>query len=231
MSNIDEVRSAIDNFDFDRARELLRNELASNPNAESYYFASLVALNDEQKINFLTKAVDKDPFHLAATSALAKLQPKANTTTSSDLGAETKTPTLQNQALPKINAKQQSSIDLYKQTLSHYANFSGRARRKEFWSFSLINTLLSILFLILDTAIFPRETRNIGIGPVSILFSLALFIPSIAVAARRLHDTGRSGWYWWLGVIPIIGTILLLVYFLEDSKSGTNLYGPNPKEA
>lgn len=111
--------------------------------------------------------------------------------------------------------------------LKKYAVFDGRARRKEFWFFELFVVLISIVLAFVDRAIgtFNMET---GVGTLGALATLALIIPTLSVGARRLHDTNRSGW-WQLLYITVIGTIVLLVFFLLDSHPGTNRFGPNPK--
>ncbi len=110
----------------------------------------------------------------------------------------------------------------FSQALQHvfrnYANFSGRARRSEYWYFALLNAIVSV-FLYTPLA------------PVSMLYSLAVLVPTLAVGARRLHDTGRSGAYLFLMLVPLVGEILLIVWFAQDSAPGANRYGPNPKGA
>jgi uncharacterized membrane protein YhaH (DUF805 family) len=101
--------------------------------------------------------------------------------------------------------------------------FSGRARRKEYWLFTLFNIVIVIVLAALDMAI---GTGGILAG----LYELAILIPALAVTVRRLHDTGRSGWFILIGIIPIVGAIVLLVFAVQDSHSGDNAYGPNPKE-
>jgi uncharacterized membrane protein YhaH (DUF805 family) len=104
-----------------------------------------------------------------------------------------------------------------------FATFSGRARRAEYWSFTLMNIIIAIVLFALG-----------GLGDSSMgtilygCYTLATIIPGIAVAVRRLHDSGRSGWYFLLAIIPIIN-LLLLYYMLVDSQPGSNEYGPNPK--
>ncbi len=88
--------------------------------------------------------------------------------------------------------------------------------------FLLINFLISIALSIV--------THAIKLDFISTLYSLAVLVPSIAVTVRRLHDTGRSGWWILIGLIPIVGTIILIVFLVQDSKPGSNEYGPNPKE-
>jgi uncharacterized membrane protein YhaH (DUF805 family) len=107
--------------------------------------------------------------------------------------------------------------------LKKYADFSGRASRAEFWCFFLFCIIAEIILLILDSML------NTG-GILFSIFVLAVFIPTIAVEVRRLHDIGKSGWFLLLIFIPIIGPIILLIWFIKDSQSGTNQYGPNPKE-
>ena len=103
-----------------------------------------------------------------------------------------------------------------------YAEFSGRARRQEFWMFVLFNFLASIAVGIVDGLLGTT-------GALGGLYSLAVLIPSLAVAVRRLHDTDRSGWWWLIAFIPLIGFIILLVFLCSDSKPGTNRFGANPK--
>jgi uncharacterized membrane protein YhaH (DUF805 family) len=105
-----------------------------------------------------------------------------------------------------------------------YATFDGRARRKEYWMFFLVNLIISLVLGFIE-GIFG------GPGLLGLLYSLAVLIPSIAVTVRRLHDTGRSGWWILIGLIPVIGWIVLLVFMLMDSQPGSNQYGPNPKGA
>jgi uncharacterized membrane protein YhaH (DUF805 family) len=107
--------------------------------------------------------------------------------------------------------------------LKKYADFSGRASRAEFWCFFLFYIIAEIILQILDSML------NTG-GILLSIFVLAVFIPSIAVEVRRLHDIGKSGWWLLISLIPIVGIIVLLIWFIKDSQPGTNQYGPNPKE-
>lgn len=117
-------------------------------------------------------------------------------------------------------------MEWYLKVLQQYADFDGRARRTEYWMFTLINVLISISFsalqFLLDLSIF---------GMISTIYSLAVIIPSIAVGVRRLHDIGKSGWMMLLGLIPIIGAIWLIVLFASEGNSYENVYGPDPKDA
>jgi uncharacterized membrane protein YhaH (DUF805 family) len=112
--------------------------------------------------------------------------------------------------------------------LKKYATFSGRAQRAEYWYFLLFSTLIVIALSVIDgmTGSYNEDT---GWGLLSGLYSLAVLLPSIAVGARRLHDTSRTGWWLLIGLIPVIGTIVLIVFFVLDSTPGDNAYGPNPK--
>ena len=113
----------------------------------------------------------------------------------------------------------------YIAALKKYAVFSGRARRKEYWMFVLFNVLISIGFTMLDGML---GTLTESGGMLSNLYSLAILVPGIAVSVRRLHDTGRSGWFLLLGLIPCIGALVLLFFMIEDSN-GSNQYGDPPK--
>ena len=112
--------------------------------------------------------------------------------------------------------------------LKKYATFSGRAQRAEYWWFYLISTLIIIGLSLIDQATGTLDEET-GMGLLTTLYSLAILIPSIAVGVRRLHDTGRSGWWLLIGLIPVIGSIVLIVFFVLDSEPGENAYGANPK--
>lgn len=140
-------------------------------------------------------------------------------------------------------------MEWYIKVLKNYVNFEGRARRKEFWMFTLINSLIilglyALIFaIIFSTALSMDDPANAQIEDVpnwmpilslflygiAVLYSLAVFLPSLAVAVRRLHDTGRSGWMYLIGLIPLVGTIILIVFFATDGDHGDNEYGPDPK--
>lgn len=113
-------------------------------------------------------------------------------------------------------------MEYFVDALQKYADFTGRATRTQYWMFILIYILISIAASLLDFVI--------GISLVSTLLALALLVPSISIAARRLHDTDRSGWWQLIALIPLIGWIVLLVFLVQDSR-GDNEYGPNPKAA
>ncbi len=111
----------------------------------------------------------------------------------------------------------------YLAVLKKYAVFSGRATRSEYWYFILFNAIIVLILSFLDGSLLGDSA-----GIVSGIYSLAIFIPSLSVSARRLHDTGRSGWMLLLYLIPIVGSIWILVLTVLDSKPD-NKYGPNPK--
>ena len=115
-------------------------------------------------------------------------------------------------------------IDWFKKGLRNYTNFSGRARRKEYWYFFLVQMGVVIIAMILDAFIFSSET-----GLFYIVAALGLFLPGLAVTIRRLHDTSRSGWWFLIGVVPLIGSIILLVFLASDTKPEINQWGPPAK--
>jgi uncharacterized membrane protein YhaH (DUF805 family) len=116
----------------------------------------------------------------------------------------------------------------YLSVLQNYADFSGRARRTEYWMFTLVNALISFALVVLD-ALFGTLDVEAGVGLFSTIYALAVLIPSLAVSVRRLHDTGRSGWWLLIAIIPLIGGIVLFVFTVMDSEPGRNDYGPYPK--
>ena len=121
-------------------------------------------------------------------------------------------------------------MNWYIEVLKKYAVFSGRARRKEYWFFALFNVIIIIALTLIDVSVGLYDVVA-DIGLLSGLYSLAVFVPSIAVSIRRLHDTDRTGWWLLIAFIPLIGAIVLLVFALLDSTPGDNRYGPNPKDA
>jgi uncharacterized membrane protein YhaH (DUF805 family) len=113
--------------------------------------------------------------------------------------------------------------------LTQYVGFSGRARRSEYWWFFLFSILVNIVTTILDTTLGTTFDDSSN-GVIGLIVSLALFLPGLAVAIRRLHDTDRSGWWILIGLIPIIGWIILLVFYVQNGTAGPNSYGPDPKD-
>ena len=125
---------------------------------------------------------------------------------------------------------------------NNYANFQGRARRREFWMFTLINSIVLVVFQLLATAwILPSvmasnsdDTAAPSAGMwvvlgLFLLYSLFILLPSLAVNVRRLHDTGKSGWWYLISFLPFIGSLVMIVLMVLDSAPGSNQWGPNPK--
>lgn len=110
----------------------------------------------------------------------------------------------------------------YIAVLKNYATFSGRARRREYWMYTLVN---SLIFAALWLAGMVADFMFI----VAILYMLAVFVPGLAVTVRRLHDTGRSGWWFFINFVPFVGGVIVLVFMCLDSAPGDNAYGANPK--
>jgi uncharacterized membrane protein YhaH (DUF805 family) len=119
-------------------------------------------------------------------------------------------------------------MNWYLQVLKKYADFSGRARRREYWFFVLFNIIISVVLSVCD-GVLGTYSAAASIGILSGIYTLAVLIPGIAVAVRRLHDTGRSGWWILIALVPIVGWIVLLVFMLLDSQPGQNAYGLSPK--
>jgi len=120
-------------------------------------------------------------------------------------------------------------MNWYLKVLKQYADFSGRARRREFWIFSIFNIIFIVIAMELDN-ILGLTVGGLSFGIIYFLYAIVLFIPSLAVSVRRMHDIDKSGWMLLIGFIPLIGAIWLIVLTLTDSKFGENKYGPNPKE-
>ncbi len=108
----------------------------------------------------------------------------------------------------------------YFEVLKKYAVFSGRARRKEYWMFLLFHIIIIALGVIESIV----GTNSV----IALFYMLAILLPGLAVTVRRLHDTGKSGWWLLIGLVPLIG-IVILVFMVQDGQAGDNQYGPNPK--
>ena len=116
----------------------------------------------------------------------------------------------------------------YASAMRKYATFSGRSPRKEFWMFTLIYLIIGFVAGIIDSALFGATAGGETIGIVGGIVALAHLIPSIAVGVRRLHDIGRTGWWMLIAFIPLLGFIVLLVFFCFNSEEGENQYGLHP---
>ena len=112
--------------------------------------------------------------------------------------------------------------------LKRYAQFKGRSRRKEFWMFFLLQVILLIAAMVADGLIFGVSAESTG--PVGLVLAIALLIPGLAVGVRRLHDISKSGWWVLIALIPLIGLIILIVFFVKDGVPGPNDHGPDPKD-
>src|SRR5690606_19580775 len=120
-----------------------------------------------------------------------------------------------------LNKNREHEMEYFLSVVKQYVNFNGRARRKEYWMYYLFYIIFYIVAAIIDGVL--------GLSFLAPLYMLALLLPTISVAARRLHDTGRSGWWQLIGLIPLIGWIVLIYFLVLDSTPGENQYGPNPK--
>lgn len=107
----------------------------------------------------------------------------------------------------------------------HYIDFDGRARRKAYWMFTLFNIAISLGI----TLVVGLVSESLASG-LSGLLALALFLPGLGLAVRRLHDTGRSGWYLLVLLVPIVGAFILLYFMVTEGDAGPNEYGPDPKD-
>ena len=115
--------------------------------------------------------------------------------------------------------------DAVRTCLSKYIDIEGRARRAEYWWFVLFGILAGVATGIVDAILFGTESQ---FTPLSSLFSLFIFLPSITAGIRRLHDRGMSGWWMLLMLVPVIGTIILVVLFVMRGDEGPNRFGPDP---
>lgn len=114
-------------------------------------------------------------------------------------------------------------MEWYVKVLQNYVGFTGRARRSEYWWFALINAVVAVALTVLEAIV-------LGTQVMSGLYTLAVLVPGLAVSIRRLHDTGRSGWWLLIALVPLVGGIVLLVFLLLDSEPGVNRWGPSPKQ-
>lgn len=123
-------------------------------------------------------------------------------------------------------------MNWYLKVWKQYADFSGRARRTEYWMFTLFNII--IIFALALVWVVGMSSGGGGLSVLGMIlycgYALAIIIPGLAVCVRRLHDVGRSGWWYFIGLIPCVGGIILLIWFCTDSQAGANKWGANPKE-
>ncbi|MDB5726594.1 MAG: hypothetical protein JWQ16_3348 [Novosphingobium sp.] len=128
-------------------------------------------------------------------------------------------------------------VEAIKTGLSKFVTWKGRASRSEFWFFFLFAFACMIVATIIDKILgtsfktvnpITGLEQSAGYGYVYGLVALVLLLPNLAVMVRRLHDTGRSGWWYWIALIPLVGAILLLVWFASKGTTGSNEYGEDP---
>ncbi len=114
--------------------------------------------------------------------------------------------------------------------LKKYAVFSGRARRKEYWMFMLANIVVGVVIGLLGAATAGPDGAPSTIATIVLwVYSIAILLPSLAVTVRRLHDTDRSGWWILISLIPLIGAIVLIIFYVTDGTKGPNRFGADPK--
>ena len=136
-----------------------------------------------------------------------------------------------------MEPKKVGFVDAIKLFFNNYANFSGRSRRSEYWWVVLFNLIVQSLtyipayFMIMSATMQHQEPSGLAylLSGIYFLFALATLVPSLALVWRRLHDIGKSGAYFFFFLIPFVGWIILLIWFLTDSDPNENEYGPNPK--
>lgn len=112
---------------------------------------------------------------------------------------------------------------------SKYCTFTGRASRSEYWWWILFTAIIGLLFGIPSGLQSIHESSPSGLPVISYIVSAVLFFPSLGVLFRRLHDTGKSGWWWLIGFIPVVGTIILIVFCCQPSQTFPNQYGGVPE--
>jgi len=109
-----------------------------------------------------------------------------------------------------------------------YVDFNGRAGRAEFWYYMLFYIIIALVLSLVSSFLFSSGTEGGGRSMLSSLLSLALLLPSLGVSIRRLHDIGKSGWWVLISLVPLIGFIVLIIFYVKDSQPGSNEYGANP---
>ena len=113
-------------------------------------------------------------------------------------------------------------MEWYLIVLKKYATFAGRPRPKEYWMYTLINFLIIVALAFLEVLVLGTN------GTIGLVYSVAVIIPGISVIVRRLHDTGRSGWWFWIAIVPVIGIFVLLYFLIISGNDDANEYGDNP---
>lgn len=134
----------------------------------------------------------------------------------------------------RVGKNNYTLMNWFIKVLKQYADFKGRARRKEYWMYVLFLTIAYIIAAILDNVLglsIKMAGQSMGYGYIYLLVALATIVPSIAVSVRRLQDINKSGWFVLIAFIPIIGVLILLYWSLLEGTKGENQYGPDPKAA
>ncbi|WP_030490472.1 DUF805 domain-containing protein [Micromonospora chokoriensis] len=116
-----------------------------------------------------------------------------------------------------------------KSAFTQYIGFRGRARRSEFWWFALFGALVNVVAAILDGVLGLNFGEDSSIGLIRLIAYLVLLLPALALTVRRLHDTGRTGWWLLIGLVPLVGGIVLFVFYVSDGTYGPNRFGASPK--
>ena len=119
-------------------------------------------------------------------------------------------------------------MNWYLKCWRQYADFKGRARRKEYWMFFLFNIIIVFLLDMIDASMGMLDEES-GFGLLSGIYMLAVIVPNIAVSVRRLHDIGKSGWNYFIGMIPLVGPIVMIIWFATAGDVGSNDWGEDPK--
>tara|TARA_B100001248_G_C27191117_1_gene366773 strand:+ start:62 stop:424 length:363 start_codon:yes stop_codon:yes gene_type:complete len=119
-------------------------------------------------------------------------------------------------------------MEWYIKVLKQFSDFETRARRKEYWMFTLFSVIISSILTLIDNNL--GTAVNTGTGLLGGIYSLIILVPTLAVGVRRLHDVGKSGWMLLVALIPLIGVIWLLILFCKDSHLEENKWGTNPKK-
>ena len=121
-------------------------------------------------------------------------------------------------------------MNWYLKVLGKYATFDGRARRQEYWMFTLVNFVIVVALAIISVVLGKASPKAfIVMDIVLVIYLLLILLSSLGVTVRRLHDTNRSGWWFWISLVPFVGGIILFVFTVLDSAPGSNLYDPSPK--
>jgi uncharacterized membrane protein YhaH (DUF805 family) len=118
-------------------------------------------------------------------------------------------------------------VNWYIEVMRKYAVFSGRAQRQEYWMFVLLNIIIVLVLGVIEGILDSDSGGSRGV--LGTLYGLAVLIPGLAVSVRRIHDTGQSGWWLLIVLIPVIGAIILLIFMVQSSRPTRNQYGPSPR--